>query len=81
MKSFTRLANAITETPDRPGTKDKPSERQQGDSKRGKIGGNNYYEALNNMFHVTEPENRRTRKGKSYNPRTIMTPGQAMGLR
>ena len=56
MKSFTRLANAITKTPTRPGNKDKSSERQQGDSKRGKTGSHNYYKAFNNMFHVADPE-------------------------
>lgn len=56
MKQFTRLANAITETPTRPGSKEKPSERQQGVSKKSKAGGGNYYDAFNNMFYTKDTE-------------------------
>ena len=54
MKQFTRLANVITETPTRPGSKEKPSERQQGVSKKSKAGGGNYYDAFNNMFYTKD---------------------------
>ena len=54
MKTFTRLSNAITETPTRQGSKEKPSERQQGVSKRVKSGDNNYYNAFNKLFYTKE---------------------------
>ena len=54
MKQFTRLSNTITETPTRPGSKEKPSERQQGVSKKSKAGGGNYYDAFNNMFYTKD---------------------------
>ena len=45
---YTRLANAITETPPRPNSKEEPSKRQQGESKRTKAAGwKNYYDMFN----------------------------------
>jgi hypothetical protein len=47
MKSA-RLANAVTETPPRSNSKDKPSKYQQGESKRTKAAGwKNYYDMFN----------------------------------
>ena len=55
MKNYTRLSNAITATPTRPGSEDNVSERQQGDSKRIKQGANKNYYA---MFTKDKPEDK-----------------------
>ena len=65
MKTFTRLSNAITATPTRPGSTEKPSERQQGDSKRNKSGDNNYYK----MFYTKEKEEEQEQAGQTIERR------------
>jgi hypothetical protein len=80
MKAFTRMANAITETPTRPG-KDKPSERQQGDSKRTKPAGGdtNYYDAFNSIFNTKEKEEGEEEAGDIEEEREVSLGGKVAG--
>ena len=83
MKNYTRLSNAITETPTRPGSEDNVSERQQGESKRIKQGNNsNYYTVFSAMFKQDKPEDKEEGIGTVDGPfKTSSSPNETTSRR